>query len=404
MYRLPYFKLLAQPSGGTTVKKRYDIDRHDQRLRSLRLLSTLVTVLYFCYIPVDIYLLADIGLRSVLLRVLVAVPLVAFMFYYLRRPGPIRHKELVSIILVSLAALIWCLSMLGTNDPRVLHYFYAGLVFQLALTIVLAHPFEYSVYASLFLCACLYTTIWFLPGANTEYVINHLVVGVPTVALTLMANYRFSYESLRLYLQHVNSDELRSELAARNKALEKISHIDPLTGIANRRGLSRHAASLTLRRRSADKHVAVILIDVDHFKAFNDAYGHDAGDDCLKQVAQAIKNACGPRDMACRYGGEEFLVLHTLGASSVLSGGALGKRINAAVEALRIPHQDSSHAYVTVSVGVCVGIFEQGKALKPLIQRADQALYAAKHAGRNCVYEEQYSDVASVQPSLFKDA
>ncbi|WP_447894024.1 GGDEF domain-containing protein [Vreelandella sp. GE22] len=403
MYRLPYFQLLAQTNGTTTVKERYDIDRNDRRLRTLRLLSALLTIFYFSYIPVDIYLLSDTGLRSAIMRFVVAIPLATFMFWYLKRPVSIRHKELASTIMVSLALLIWCLSLLGTSDPRVLHYFYAGLVFQLALAIVLAHPFEYTLGASLFICVCLYTVIWFLPGANTEYVINHLVVGVPTVILTLLANYRFSTESLQLYLQHANAEELRVELAKRNETLDRLSHVDPLTGLANRRGLNRHAASLTRNRRVPDKFAVVILIDVDHFKAFNDAYGHDEGDACLQQIARAIQSACGPHDTACRYGGEEFLVLHTDSSDSAKAGALLAEQIRAGVEALAIVHQASHTGYVTVSVGVCTGSLEHGEGLPHLIKAADQALYTAKGAGRNRVGEGSYGDADDIQLSLLSD-
>lgn len=403
MYRLSYFDLLAQRIGDTTAKARFDRDRHDQRLATLRLVTFLLALFYFSYIPVDMYLLPDIGLRSLLIRFFVVGPLAVLLLFYYQRPVPIRHKEFASIGVVSVATLVWCIVLLGTDNPRVLHYFYAGLVFQLVLTIVLAPPFEQSVYASIVVCLCLYTTIWFLPGADKEYVINHLVVGVPTVVLTLMANYRFSTESLRLYLQNLNTDTLRAELAERNENLDKISHIDPLTGLANRRGLSRHAAALALRRRARDQRVALVLIDVDHFKAFNDTYGHDAGDHCLKQVAQAIQSACGPQDTACRYGGEEFLVLHTCNGLDALSSAALGERIRATVAALDLAHRESEHACVTVSVGICVGILEQGDALTPLILEADRALYAAKRAGRNRVREGRHDASSVIQLALFDD-
>ncbi|WP_447553804.1 GGDEF domain-containing protein [Vreelandella sp. EE22] len=401
MYRLLYFKLLAQTSGTMTVKERYDIDRYQHRINTLRLLSILVTALYVFYIPMDMYLLPDTGFRSAIMRLIAAVPLASFMFWYLRRPGPIRHKELASTISVCIAMLVWSLSLLGTSDPRVLYYFYAGLVYQLALTIVLAHPFEYSVAASAFVCLCLCTIIWFLPGANAEYVINYLVVGVPTVVLTLMANYRFSTESLRLYLQRVNAEELRVELAKRNETLDRLSHIDPLTGLANRRGLNRHSASLTRSRRAPDQYAAVILIDVDHFKAFNDTYGHDEGDECLRKIATVLQGACSPRDTACRYGGEEFLVLHTDSPNSAVSGALLAEQIRAGVAELEIAHRESDHRHVTVSVGVCAGLLDHDEALAKLIKAADQALYAAKNTGRNRVSEDPTGGLADVQTSLF---
>ncbi|MBP5978807.1 MAG: GGDEF domain-containing protein [Halomonas sp.] len=395
MYQLPYFKQLAQLTNAETVRERYDIDRHDERLHSLVLVTKLLAIFYFSYTLVDIYILPDIGLRSTLLRLLIVGPLTIALFAYYKHPVSIRYKELAGVGVVVVGTAVWCIALLGSENPRVLHYFYAGLIFQLVLTIVLTPPFEHSFYGSLLVSLCLYTTIWFLPGANLEYVINHLAFGLPAVVLTLMANYRFSSESLRLYLQNVNTDQLRFELAERNADLERISSMDPLTGLSNRRGLARYSARL-LEECTSHEHIAVVIVDVDYFKAFNDHYGHAGGDYCLQTVAESIRAACTPKDMVCRFGGEEFLILRSTDNSAEHNALALAENIRTNIASLAIPHTLSNVGIVTVSVGVCVGPIDPLDELNTLIQAADRALYTAKNAGRNQVRESHFSDAATL--------
>ena len=403
MYQLPYFKQLSQPTSGTTVRERYDIDRHDERLHSLTVVTKLLAIFYFSYMLVDIYILPDITLRSILLRLLIVGPLTVALFIYYKRPVSIRRKELAGLVVVVLGTAVWCTVLLGSENPRVLHYFYTGLIFQLVLTIILMPPFEYSIYGSLLVSICLYTTIWFLPGADLEYVVNHLAFGLPAVVLTLMASYRFSAESLRLYLQNMNTDLLRSELAERNADLERLSNMDPLTGLTNRRGLARHSAWL-LQKCASQDHIAVVIVDVDYFKTFNDHYGHASGDHCLQTVAEAIRAACTPNDMVCRFGGEEFLVLRSMGNTTEHNALALAESIRANVASLAIPHTRSNVGIVTVSVGVCVGPIDPVDELNKLIQAADKALYTAKHAGRNQISESHFSSAVEMNAHLEPDS
>ncbi|WP_404375610.1 GGDEF domain-containing protein [Vreelandella aquamarina] len=392
MYRLPYYHQLSQRIGTTTVREKYDLDRHDEQLRSLRLLTSLLVAFYFFYTLVDIYLLPDITARSLLLRSIIMLPATALLFAYYNRPVSIRRKELAGVLVACLATVVWCVILLGSENERVLKYFYAGLVFLMVLTIVLTPPFEYSLYSSLFVFACLYTTIWFLHGATSIYVINHLALGVPVLVLTLIANYRFSAESLRLYLKNISVEQLREELSARNAELEKISHIDPLTGLTNRRGLARFTDDLQ-QLSGARCCIAVILIDVDHFKAFNDFYGHAEGDNCLRAVAGAIRAACTQEDLVCRFGGEEFLILRSDQGAQDFNVLTLAEKIRTEVAELAIPHQPTQEGRVTISVGVCAGPIEPDVELNTFIKEADAALYAAKREGRNRVrFHAQHAD------------
>lgn len=394
MYRLSYYQQLSERIGATTVRDQYDIDRHDERLRSLKLLTTLLAIFYFSYTLVDIYLLPDVTARSILLRGLIVGPPTAMLFAYYKRPVSIRRKELAGVLVGCLGTVVWCAVLLGSENPNVLSYFYAGLVFIMVLTIVLTPPFEYSLYGSLFVFVCLYATIGFLAGADSDYVLNHLALSVPVLVLTLMANYRFSAESLRLYLENVSVERLREELAARNAELERISHIDPLTGLSNRRVLARHTTELQ-QHCSTPIHLTVILVDVDYFKTFNDYYGHSEGDSCLRAVAGAIGAACDEDDVVCRFGGEEFLILRTESSLKAHSGLNLAENIRRKVANLAIPHQPTLEGKVTVSIGLCAGPFDPKTELNSLIKSADIALYAAKREGRNRVRYGSHSAVSA---------
>jgi len=397
VFRLSYYQQLSQRIGTMTVRQKYDIDRHDERLRSLHLHTSLLALFYFSYTLVDIFLLPDVATRSVLLRFLIVGPPTVMLFAYYKRPVSIRRKELAAVLVVCLATVVWCAVLLGSQNPHVLSYFYAGLVFLMVLTIVLIPPFEYGLYGSLFVFACLYATVGFLAGANSSYVMNHLALSVPVLVLTLMANYRFCAESLRLYLENVSVETLREELAARNAELERISHVDPLTGLANRRALDRHAAALQ-QQPPRQSFLAVIIVDVDYFKTFNDYYGHAEGDRCLRAIASAIRKACDADDMACRFGGEEFLILRSEHSPRPRCALALAENIRHTVASLAIPHQPTQEGKVTVSVGVCAGPFDPATELERLIKAADIALYEAKREGRNRVRYGSHATGSALPP------
>jgi diguanylate cyclase (GGDEF)-like protein len=175
---------------------------------------------------------------------------------------------------------------------------------------------------------------------------------------------------------------LTGELEIANQELARLNHSDGLTGIANRRHLDHVLAEEMLQAQRSETRVSICVIDVDHFKAYNDHYGHVMGDECLTRVARSIDGAVRRAgDLAARYGGEEFAVV--LPATDSTTARAVAFNIIQAVRALKIPHQKSTHGIVTVSVGVASLIPRQGMTAKQLIDLADTALYRAKETGRN---------------------
>jgi len=175
--------------------------------------------------------------------------------------------------------------------------------------------------------------------------------------------------------------ELARKLAEANVDLAVLGRIDSLTRVFNRRAWQEAADYEQSRSESTDLPYSILMIDVDHFKAYNDSQGHQAGDECLCRIVGAIVASCRPNDIVARFGGEEFVVL----ASETSNDEALmlAERIREAVWTLAIPHPGSAaDGRVTVSIGVGNGETQWEKTLRA----ADKALYVAKRAGRNMVY------------------
>ena len=202
----------------------------------------------------------------------------------------------------------------------------------------------------------------------------------------LSAQAAIAIDNARLYesLEQQVAERTR-ELSEANRRLQQLSECDGLTGIANRRKFDTVWTAEWKRAARQGLPLAVAMIDVDHFKAYNDHYGHQAGDDCLRQVAQALAATVQrANDRVARYGGEEFVVV--LPGVTAPEAIHVAQKLCAAVAACQIPHAHNSAApVVTVSIGVAWGIPEPDASLNALIVAADTQLYQAKHAGRNRV-------------------
>jgi diguanylate cyclase (GGDEF)-like protein len=179
-------------------------------------------------------------------------------------------------------------------------------------------------------------------------------------------------------------EERTRELAEANSRLEILSNTDSLTSIANRRHFDQILIKEWNRAHRYGSSVALIMLDVDHFKHFNDQYGHVAGDNCLNTIAKALRQAARrAEDLVARYGGEEFTVL--LPNSSGEDAMQVAQRILNDIRSLGIPHPETSHNILTVSLGVASVTPSKKHVPENLVRKADLALYRAKRAGRNCV-------------------
>jgi len=189
---------------------------------------------------------------------------------------------------------------------------------------------------------------------------------------------------------------VKAELEDANRELRRLSALDALTGIPNRRRFDQVLAHEWARASRSQRPLSIALTDIDYFKAYNDAYGHQSGDACLVAVANALKLAARRDiDLIARYGGEEFAAvlpeLREDGATQV------GTAFNLAVAGLRILHKASrvSH-FVTISVGVATTVPSRSTTAAQLLSQADMALYYAKACGRNRAI--RFGDIADGVP------
>jgi diguanylate cyclase (GGDEF)-like protein len=186
--------------------------------------------------------------------------------------------------------------------------------------------------------------------------------------------------------------DVTRKLNEANVKLQRLSATDGLTGISNRRMYDELAIREWRRCERMNKPLALVMIDVDHFKLFNDKYGHQAGDECLKKVADQVGRAA-PRatDLAARYGGEEFVLV--LGETDTDGAKWIANRLRQQVSDLNIPHYATESRHVTISCGVASVVPSEQFSLETLLKSADFALYQAKKTGRDRVGAGVYGEI-----------
>ena len=189
-------------------------------------------------------------------------------------------------------------------------------------------------------------------------------------------------------------EESKTKLAEANRTLQKLSSLDGLTGIANRRSFDETLTKEWSRAMRSEKSIGLIMIDIDFFKLYNDHYGHQGGDDCLKKVATGLESAIHREtDFLARYGGEEFSAV--LPDTDIKGTFKVAEEMRLAISNLRLEHAKSKVSdIVSISSGVSAVIPLQGMNQEIVITAADQALYKAKEDGRDRVKSGKVTDVA----------
>jgi diguanylate cyclase len=205
--------------------------------------------------------------------------------------------------------------------------------------------------------------------------------GLVKLLLSSTAAARANAEALRTEVQ-----EARGQIESLYKQLDTLQGealTDPLTGLRNRRGFDRACQELGEMRANGLLGAALLLVDVDHFKKINDIYGHLCGDQVLRAAARIIADTVKGRDLAARFGGDEFLIL--LPDTPSDGAMALAEQIRTAFSRVRIQRNGSDSAIEPVSVSIGVAIPSAGEEMHDVLDRADKTLYQAKAAGRNCI-------------------
>lgn len=197
---------------------------------------------------------------------------------------------------------------------------------------------------------------------------------------------RFAQNLLHMLLRRISSgNEALADVQEKLQVQEVSTFVDPLTGIYNRRWLNSmftRVIERALKSVQESEKIFLLMIDIDHFKDFNDQYGHLAGDQCLRLVASTLRDKLRPTDLLSRFGGEEFSILLT--GTNVKDSKYVGERLRKAVAEKKIKDRHGKELpSVTISVGITQ--LKNTDSIEDLFDRADKSLYKAKESGRNCV-------------------
>ena len=351
------------------------MDSHRRHVMARGLLPT-VSV-YNAFLIADFLLLPQTAIIATFLHLAVVTPVICLAAFLYPRTSSKRLREVfrsfIPFMMVAQIMYIYAQNAgIGADQ-----YQYLAVMTVIYMNINLRFSFDLAIASTLLLIATYLAVL--LPGHSPiEVKFTGTCMMGAAAYLTLMANRRMEQDVRFSFLRRLQ-DQLRREAA------EKVSKQDAMTGLANRRMLDEVVAGLWAEGARDHTLAAVIMIDVDHFKPFNDRYGHAAGDECLVRVAGLIANELkSQQNMAFRFGGEEFLLL--LPETDMSDAVRIAERLRVAIENVAIPHEDlGPRGVVTASFGVAAGPVS-AHSFTELLSAADAALYAAKGNGRNQVW------------------
>lgn len=361
-------------------------EHHRQQWLLLTRVSMLVGIVLFAgYALVDFWVFPQQVESLWTMRLAVATPVgIAVFAYTFFARNDTQIQIAYSLLIVNAGAAISV--MIIQLPPGTAHFYSSGIVLVIAFTYIVATlRLWYATVTSLLISAIYMVAIVRFREANIDLILSSCADLASINLIGFYAGLVIEVYTRRDFARITLSELDRRRLASNNIELRDLSERDPLTDVANRRTLEKFLNDAWQRAAWHSLPVSVLMLDLDHFKRFNDEHGHQAGDECLKKVAEcASEMVREPADLIARYGGEEFVVVLT--GTDALAATSIAERIRQAIESAEMPNPDSEEPLaITASVGVATHWPAAGGHPSRLIRAADQVLYQAKREGRNCV-------------------
>lgn len=363
----------------------YQRDKAPERRRTLERGGVWLLVLFNLMLVTDWMMVPDQFALAIGLRLFFFTPINVIGLLISDRFTP-RSREWTVVGMSVLAAIITAALCLRSTDRLAAPYLVALVMVVLFNGSVIRTPFWKALLIDVLVLGVFLSSMLLLDKPEWNIMISLMLVLLATAVFTLYSSYCLEHEDRTNWLMQGQEHHLLEALGKTNRRLERMSRFDALTDLANRRHFDEFVAQLWQRARRGGQAIALLMMDVDHFKAYNDHYGHPKGDTCLQQIAALLRRQLRrPGDLVARFGGEEFVaVLHDTALPQAV---AAAERVRAGVQQLGLPHAASSTgAQVTISIGVS-SLLPQASADGPpaLIAASDAALYQAKSQGRNQV-------------------
>ncbi|MDU8430532.1 GGDEF domain-containing protein [Pseudomonas syringae pv. actinidifoliorum] len=359
------------------LERRYQTETRLQRREFLTAMGIGGSLIYNLFLITDWLILRDVFVYVAIGRLCLITPMFIIMLILARRLASRRAMESTAAVATVLCSLMPMVVMIYSESPYQIFYQLGMLLIMVYCTMIQQLPLRHAAAALSCMLIIQLVTTYIADFADFVIWQANALLFVSTVMLLLMASYFLERASRLSYLFALRGRLLQVQLL-------EFARTDALTRLFNRRYQDEVLTSVWERARKKPANVAIILLDIDHFKSYNDNYGHPQGDVCLKLLCKAIQQSANEGGaVAFRFGGEEVLVLMNADAGQATK---MAETLKATVAALKLPHPAlGENAHVTISLGVASGIAPL-ITYDTLISAADNALYAAKHAGRNCVF------------------
>lgn len=358
------------------LEEQFEQETGPVRVRWYVRMSLLSLALFDSLIVLDYFSLPDAFGLALMLRFGLVTGLTAAIVRSTLRHPPAFIREGLQVVLTAVMALV-IYTLVACSASKLRENYHLGILFILMFTVmVLRLRLRYAVLAAIITFGIQMMTLANLQEASTQSKGASAFLSLAFAGCALVAVYSLEKMERQNWLRSV-----RDRICA--QIFEELSIIDPLTGLGNRRALEQWVN--TRRKANANRPVSVVMVDIDHFKAYNDTFGHLAGDDCLRRVSGLlVSEARKTGDRVCRFGGEEFIVF--LIDIDLPAAIAVAERMRREIAAKRIPHKTPTGSnHVTASFGVATAELTENFDLNLLIEHADTALYKAKQRGRNCI-------------------
>jgi len=367
------------------LEDRYQQDKEAERLRLIWLGGILLIILTNGLLMADWIMVPDQLQTALVLRGLVQTPLAAMALLCIKYMPP-ALREWQAFVMGLLTMSISCYLCVISTDALAPAYLVSLCLLMLFNGGVIRMRFWMSVRSAFGVVALFLVAVSLVSSPPLEVLLSTALVIVSSALFALFSSYRSEREERANWLLAQHQKRLNEEVNDSNRELDRLSRFDSLTDLPNRRHLDDFLQQVWSRARHAGDDLALLMIDIDHFKSYNDHYGHVQGDVCIQQVAKRLQRILGrPSDLIARYGGEEFVAV--IPGANLATAMAIADRVRSDLDDLRLAHDASPEVkHVTLSIGVASMCANSANASpERLIACADAALYQAKESGRNAI-------------------
>ena len=365
------------------LEQHFLADTLNARKNRFSIMVIIAILIYNLFLITDREMLPDVYLTAWKIRLGIVTPAMLISLAIMRWPAFVRTLDFLVDFIVILACGSIILILALSHHPNVVHYHTGIILVVMFGNIVVRLRFWHAFSVSWIIFLIYVLTVTKITPMTTPIMINSCVVLFSAIVISLIANYQMENDLRWNYLRNLLTEIETIRLGKANAELSHLSAYDVLTELANRRHFNDFLDTEWRTGVRYRTQLSLLFLDVDYFKAYNDHYGHQAGDICLQKIAAVIQKCVHrPHDLCARYGGEEFVVL--LSNASLESTLQVAEKIRKAVELENIPHAYSpASSHVTISIGVVSIIPHPRLSQNLFIEMADNALYKAKKMGRN---------------------